>query len=63
MPSFSSRLTTFRLLATPGLPASSGRNFGTMKRLIPFVPFGAPGSRASTRWHTFEVTSLSPQVM
>jgi hypothetical protein len=38
-------------------------NFGTMKRLIPFVPSAPSGNRASTRWQTFDTRSLSPQVM
>ena len=63
MPSLCSRLTTLRLLPTPGLPFSSGMNLGTMNRLIPRVPAAAPGRRASTRWQVFSVTSLSPQVM
>ena len=41
------------LLRAPGLPSASGRNFGTMKRLMPRVPAGAPSMRASTRWMMF----------
>ncbi|MNP83675.1 hypothetical protein D3C76_1826920 [compost metagenome] len=63
MPSLCSRLTTRRSFAAPGLPWSSGMNFGTMKRLMPRVPGAPSGRRASTRWQTFAVTSLSPQVM
>ncbi|KTF07463.1 hypothetical protein MGSAQ_001040 [marine sediment metagenome] len=34
-----------------------------MNRLIPRVPLAAPGRRASIRWQTLPVTSLSPQVI
>ncbi len=62
-PSLCSRLTTFTAFATPSEPSAAGMRFGTRKRLIPFVPGAPSGSRASTRWHTFSVKSLSPQVM
>ena len=55
------RLTTFRSFALPGLPSASGMYFGTRNRLMPLVPGAPSGSRASTRWQTFSVKSLSPQ--
>ena len=63
MPSLCSRLTTRRELRSPSRPSASGMNFGTMKRLIPFVPSAPSGRRARTRWQTLAVMSLSPQVM
>jgi len=42
------------------LPFASGMNFGTMNRLMPLVPCGAPSIRASTRWTMFSVRSCSP---
>ncbi len=47
----------------PSEPSSSTRNFGTRKRLMPLMPGGASGSRASTRWRMFSVRSCSPPVM
>ena len=62
-PSLCSRLTTFRSLRAPRLPSAFGRNFGTMNRLMPRVPGAPSGRRASTRWQTLPLKSLSPQVM
>ncbi len=62
-PILCSRLTTLSELATPALPSASGMLRGTMNRLIPRVPSPASGSRARTRWQTFDEKSLSPQEM
>ena len=48
-PSLCSRPTTLTALARPGVPSASGMNFGTMNRLMPRLPAGAPGRRARTR--------------
>ncbi len=53
-------LTSFGL---PSAPVSSTRTFGTMKSVSPFVPAGAPSTRARTRWMTFSVRSWSPAEM
>ena len=50
-------------LRGPGVPSSLGRNFGTRNRLMPRVPLGASGRRASTRCTMFSVRSCSPEVM
>ena len=50
-------------LRGPGEPSSLTRYLGTRNMLIPLVPFGAPGSRASTRWMMFSVKSCSPAEM
>ncbi len=50
-------------LRSPSVPSALTRNFGTMKSEIPFVPSGASGSRASTRWMMFSAMSCSPNVM
>ena len=50
-------------LRSPGEPSARGRNFGTRNRLMPFTPFGASGSLASTRWTMFSVRSWSPAEM
>ena len=34
-----------------------------MKQLMPFVPGGADGVRASTRWMMFSLMSCSPKLM
>ncbi len=52
--------TAFRV---PASPSASGRNFGTMKSEMPFVPSGAPSMRASTRCTMFSVRSCSPAEM
>ena len=36
---------------------------GTMNRLMPRVPWGAPSMRASTRWMMFSVRSCSPPLI
>ena len=55
------------LCSTPmqvtSLRVPSGRNLGTRNRLMPFVPGGLSGVRASTRWTMFSAASCSPQVM
>ena len=38
----------------------SGAWTGTMKRLMPFTPSGAPATRASTRWTMLAAMSCSP---
>ena len=43
-------------------PRSAGLS-GTRNRLMPCVPAGAPGRRASTRWMMFSVRSCSPAEM
>ena len=63
MPIFSSRPRQFTELRAPGLPSASGMNFGTMNRLMPRVPAGAPSMRASTRWMMFSVRSCSPPLI
>ncbi len=50
-------------LRSPASPFASGLNFGTTKRLMPRVPAGASGSRASTRCTMFCVRSCSPALM
>lgn len=50
-------------LRSPGSPDASGMNFGTMNSEIPFVPCGASGRRASTRWMMFFDMSCSPLEM
>lgn len=39
--------------ASGGSEVAGGINFGTKNSEMPFVPFGASGSRASTRWMIF----------
>ena len=63
MPILCSMPSTLAPFRAPTLPSASKRNFGTMKIDRPFVPAGASGARASTRWTTFEVMSLSPPEM
>ncbi len=63
MPIFSSSPRHWTVLRTPGLPSASGRNFGTMNRLMPRVPPGAPSIRASTRWMMFSARSCSPELI
>ena len=63
MPSLCSIEMQWRELAVPGAPDSSGMNLGTMKRLMPLVPGGAPGVRANTRWTMLSAISCSPHVM
>ena len=41
----------------------SGRSLGTRNMLIPLMPGGASGVRASTRWRMFSVRSWSPAEM
>src|SRR4051794_39544952 len=53
MPILCSMLTQVTSLRSPGLPSSSSRSFGTMKQEMPFVPGGASGVRARTRWGGF----------
>ena len=61
MPIFSSRPTHFApSLRIPTEPSSLGRNLGTMNRLMPFTPAGAPSMRASTRWMMLSAMSCSP---
>src|SRR5258706_15245317 len=50
-------------LRIPGSPSSLGRNLGTRNREIPFVPAGASGSFARTRWIILRVRSCSPAEM
>ena len=63
MPILCSMLTQRTPLASPGAPSAVSRNFGTMKRLIPLMPGGASGRRASTRCTMFDVRSWSPAEM
>ena len=70
-PSFSPKLS--RVLVVPRKPilwlrparvtslrVPSGSSFGTMNRLRPFTPSGAPATRASTRCTMFSDSSCSP---
>ena len=50
-------------LRAPGPPCPSGRNFGTRNRLMPLMPGGASGIRASTKWMMLSVRSCSPAEM
>ncbi len=63
MPILCSRPDVVTPLRAPGRPSSLGSSFGTRKRLMPLIPFGASGSRASTRWMMFSVRSWSPEEM
>src|SRR3546814_5210914 len=61
MPILCSMDTQVTSLRSPRLPSSFTRYFGTMKQLMPLVPGGASGVRASTRRseeHTSELQSL-----
>ena len=61
MPIFSSRPTHLTpWLRSPTEPSALGKNFGTMNRLMPFTPAGAPSMRASTRWTMLSDMSCSP---
>jgi len=60
MPIFDSSPAQTTPLRGPGPPSGSGRNFGTMNRLMPLVPGGPPGILASTRWTMLSVRSCSP---
>ena len=48
-------------LRAPGRPSSVGSSLGTRNRLMPLIPFGASGRRASTRWMMFSLRSWSPR--
>ena len=50
-------------LRSPVLPSASTRSFGTMNMLMPLLPAGASGSRASTRCTMLPAMSCSPAVM
>ncbi len=50
-------------LRGPASPSAPGRNFGTRNRLMPLMPLGASGRRASTRWTMFWLRSCSPAEM
>ena len=63
MPIFSSIRPQLTPFGSPALPAASGRYLGTRNRLMPRVPAGASGRRASTRCTMFSVRSCSPLVM
>ena len=56
-------LTHQASLRAPSEPSALTRNFGTMNRLMPLTPSGAPTTRASTRWTMFSAMSCSPKVM
>ena len=60
MPILCSIETHSTSLRAPSDPSSSTRNLGTMKQEMPFVPGGASGMRASTRWTMLSVRSCSP---
>ena len=60
MPIFSSRPAQKTVLRSPGLPSASGMNLGTMNRLMPRVPAGAPSILARTRWTMLSAMSCSP---
>jgi hypothetical protein len=46
-----------------GLRLPSARNFGTMNALMPLMPGGASGRRASTRCTMLSARSCSPNVI
>jgi hypothetical protein len=50
-------------LRAPTEPSSATSCFGTTKQEIPFVPGGASGVRARTRWTMFGARSCSPKLM
>ena len=50
-------------LRSPMLPSAFTLNFGTTNRLMPLLPLGASGRRASTRCTMFSVKSCSPALM
>ena len=60
MPSLCSIETQSRSLRAPGEPSAAGRCLGTRKQLMPLVPGGAPGVRASTRCTMLSARSCSP---
>ena len=60
MPIFSSRPAHLAPLRAPKDPSSFGMNLGTMNRLMPFTPAGAPSMRARTKWTMFSARSCSP---
>ena len=47
----------------PREPSSATDTLGTRNRLMPRLPSGASGVRASTRWMMFSVRSCSPAEM
>jgi hypothetical protein len=47
----------------PSEPSALMRTLGTMKSERPFVPAGAPSTRARTMWMMFSVMSWSPPEM
>ncbi|MNJ57889.1 hypothetical protein D3C77_535000 [compost metagenome] len=63
MPIFFSSAPQVTPLRAPRLPSALTRNLGTMNRLMPRVPWGASGRRASTMWMMFSVRSCSPLEM
>mmetsp|Transcript_1327 Transcript_1327/g.1771 ORF Transcript_1327/g.1771 Transcript_1327/m.1771 type:complete len:288 (+) Transcript_1327:787-1650(+) len=63
MPIFFSMEPQLKLLRSPREPSSFTRNLGTRNMEMPFGPFGASGSLASTRWMMFSAMSCSPQVI
>ena len=63
MPILCSMDPTVTPLRAPGDPSSVGRYLGTRNSEMPFVPPGASGSLASTRWTMFSVRSWSPAEM
>mmetsp|Transcript_27847 Transcript_27847/g.65777 ORF Transcript_27847/g.65777 Transcript_27847/m.65777 type:complete len:214 (+) Transcript_27847:812-1453(+) len=56
-PILSSMRETCTLLSAPDAPSASTSRLGTRKSEMPFVPSGAPGSRASTQCTMFSVRS------
>ena len=63
MPSFSSIPMQCTAFGRPSAPSAPTVNLGTMKSERPFVPPGASGVRARTRWTMLSARSCSPQVM
>ncbi len=63
MPILCSMPTTFASLRSRIASSASKLYFGTMNSERPFVPAGAPGVRASTKWITLFVRSWSPPEM
>src|SRR6185437_9452854 len=47
------------VVAFNGRTVGADKEFGHMNKEMPFVPAGAPGSLASTRWTMFSVRSWS----
>ncbi|MNT59690.1 hypothetical protein D3C72_1972230 [compost metagenome] len=63
MPILCSRPEQLMGLRAPSEPSALTRNLGTRNRLMPLLPLGASGRRASTRCTMLSVMSCSPALM